>query len=90
MPAVGESINEVTISAWLKADGDVIEMDEVIAEIESDKATFELTAEASGKLTIIAEEGQTLETALLCKIKLLKVNKQCRHQFRKVQSLVKL
>jgi len=69
VPAVGESINEVTISTWTKGDGDVVEMDEVIAEIESDKATFELTAEAPGKLQIIAKEGETLEIgALICKI----------------------
>ncbi|MEP1891847.1 MAG: biotin/lipoyl-containing protein, partial [Cyclobacteriaceae bacterium] len=69
VPAVGESINEVTISSWMKADGDMVELDEVIAEIESDKATFELTAEAQGVLRIIAPEGETLEIgALLCKI----------------------
>lgn len=69
VPAVGESINEVTISGWTKSNGDMVELDEVIAEIESDKATFELTAEASGKLEIIAEEGETLEIgALICKI----------------------
>ncbi len=69
VPAVGESINEVTISAWQKADGDFVELDEVIAEIESDKATFDLTAEAPGVLRIIAQEGDTLEIgALLCKI----------------------
>jgi len=69
VPTVGESINEVTISTWVKKDGDEVEMDEVIAEIESDKATFELTAEAPGKLQIIAPEGETLEIgALLCKI----------------------
>lgn len=69
VPAVGESINEVTISGWTKSDGDTVELDEVIAEIESDKATFELTAEANGKLEIIAQEGETLEIgALICKI----------------------
>lgn len=69
VPTVGESINEVTISNWTKKDGDMVELDEVIAEIESDKATFELTAEASGKLEIIAKEGETLEIgALICKI----------------------
>lgn len=69
VPAVGESINEVTISNWTKQSGDTVELDEVIAEIESDKATFELTAEASGKLEIIAKEGETLEIgALICKI----------------------
>lgn len=69
VPAVGESINEVTISAWQKADGDFVALDEVIAEIESDKATFDLTAEAPGILRIIAQEGETLEIgAPLCKI----------------------
>ena len=50
VPSVGESINEVTISSWLKSNGDYVELDEIIAEIDSDKATFELTAEASGIL----------------------------------------
>ncbi len=72
VPTVGESINEVTISNWSKQTGDVVELDEVIAEIESDKATFDLTAEASGKLEIIAEEGTTLEIgALICKIEVM-------------------
>ena len=69
VPAVGESINEVTISNWSKATGDFVELDEVIAEIESDKATFDLTATASGILERVAEEGDTLEIgALICKI----------------------
>ena len=69
IPTVGESITEVTLSEWMKADGDQVEMDEVIAEIESDKATFELTAEAAGTLRIVAEAGTTLEVgALACKI----------------------
>lgn len=72
VPAVGESINEVTISAWTKQDGEMVQLDEVIAEIESDKATFELTAEASGKLQIIAKKGDTLEIgALICKIEVM-------------------
>lgn len=61
IPAVGESITEVVISEWVKNEGDHVEMDEVIAEIESDKATFELTAEAAGTLHIVAEQGKTLE-----------------------------
>jgi 2-oxoglutarate dehydrogenase E2 component (dihydrolipoamide succinyltransferase) len=69
VPTVGESITEVTIGSWSKEDGDFVEMDEVIAEIESDKATFELTAEAKGNLQIVAKEGDTLEIgALICKI----------------------
>ena len=69
VPAVGESINEVTISSWLKKDGDIVELDEVNAEIDSDKATFDLTAESSGKLKIDAQEGDTLEIgAPICSI----------------------
>lgn len=72
VPAVGESITEVTISNWAKRDGDFVELDEVIAEIESDKATFDLTAEAQGKLQIVAQEGDTLEIgALICKIEVM-------------------
>jgi len=69
VPAVGESINEVTISSWLKKNGDIVQLDEVIAEIDSDKATFDLTAESTGKLEIKAQEGDTLEIgAHICSI----------------------
>lgn len=69
IPAVGESITEVTLAQWLKQDGDYVEMDENIAELESDKATFELPAEKAGILKIIAEEGDTLEIgAVVCTI----------------------
>lgn len=69
VPAVGESITEVTISTWLKKDGDHVALDEVIAEVESDKATFELPAEAQGFLKIVAKEGDTLPIGgLICKI----------------------
>ena len=69
VPAVGESITEVTISSWLKKDGEIVELDEVIAEIDSDKATFDLTAESTGKLMIKAQEGDTLEIgAHICSI----------------------
>lgn len=61
IPAVGESITEVTLTQWLKEDGDYVEMDEVICELESDKATLELTAEASGVLKISAQEDETVE-----------------------------
>jgi len=60
VPAVGESITEVTLSRWMKKTGDVVAMDEVIAELESDKATFELTAEKAGTLTTLVAEGDTL------------------------------
>lgn len=69
VPTVGESITEVTISNWLKKTGDYVTLDEIIAEVDSDKATFELPAEASGILTIVAQEGDTIEIgALICKI----------------------
>lgn len=69
VPAVGESITEVTLAQWLKQDGDYVEMDENIAELESDKATFELPAEKAGILRIIAQEGDTLEIgAVVCAI----------------------
>ncbi|SHO61417.1 2-oxoglutarate dehydrogenase complex dihydrolipoyllysine-residue succinyltransferase [Algoriphagus zhangzhouensis] len=69
VPAVGESITEVTIGQWFKKDGDTVQMDEVLCELESDKATFELPAEAAGVLRIKAEEGDTLEIgALICVI----------------------
>ena len=77
VPNVGESINEVTISSWLKSNGDYVELDEIIAEIDSDKATFELTAEASGNLIIEAEEGTTLEIGkLICKIEIKEISKE--------------
>jgi len=72
VPTVGESITEVTISSWIKADGDYVELDEVIAEVDSDKATFELPAEANGILRIVAEEDATIEIgALICKIEVM-------------------
>lgn len=71
VPAVGESITEVTISTWLKKDGDLVKLDEVIAEVESDKATFELPAEATGILRIVAKEKETLPIGgLICKIEI--------------------
>ncbi|MBG8554607.1 2-oxoglutarate dehydrogenase complex dihydrolipoyllysine-residue succinyltransferase [Hymenobacter guriensis] len=60
IPAVGESITEVTIAKWLKQDGATVKRDEVIAELESDKATFELPAEADGVLKIRVAEGETI------------------------------
>jgi 2-oxoglutarate dehydrogenase E2 component (dihydrolipoamide succinyltransferase) len=72
VPAVGESITEVTISTWLKKDGDFVKLDEVIAEVESDKATFELPAEANGILRIVAKESETLPIGgLICKIEVM-------------------
>jgi 2-oxoglutarate dehydrogenase E2 component (dihydrolipoamide succinyltransferase) len=71
VPAVGESITEVTISTWLKKEGDLVRIDEIIAEVESDKATFELPAEATGILRIVAQEKTTLPIGgLICKIEI--------------------
>lgn len=71
VPAVGESITEVTISTWLKKDGDLVKADEILAEVESDKATFELPAEATGILRIIAKEKTTLPIGgLICRIEI--------------------
>ena len=61
IPSVGESVTQVTIAAWLKQDGDYVEMDEAVAELESDKATVELNAEKSGILKILIEEGEDVE-----------------------------
>lgn len=61
IPSVGESVTQVTIASWLKADGDYVEMDEAVAELESDKATVELNAEKSGVLKIFVEEGEDVE-----------------------------
>jgi 2-oxoglutarate dehydrogenase E2 component (dihydrolipoamide succinyltransferase) len=61
VPPVGESINEVIVGNWTKKDGDFVKLDETICEIESDKATFEVTAKANGILKIIAQKGTTLK-----------------------------
>lgn len=69
IPSVGESVTEVTISQWLKSDGDYVEMDEPVAELESDKATVELNAEQAGVLKILVEEGEDVEVgAVVAKI----------------------
>jgi len=69
VPALGESITEVTLSTWMVAEGDYVEMDQSICELESDKATMEMPAEKAGVITFVAEEGSDLEIGdLLCKI----------------------
>lgn len=60
VPSPGESISEVQIARWIKKDGDYVEKDEEIAEIDSDKATLTLTAEADGVLKILVKEGETV------------------------------
>lgn len=61
VPTVGESISEVTLLKWVKNDGDYVNRDEVIAELESEKATFEVNAEKAGVLKTNAKEGDTLK-----------------------------
>ena len=69
VPTIGESISEVTLVKWLKKDGDYVNRDEVIAELESEKATFEINAELSGIIKILAKEGDTLKIGdTVCKI----------------------
>ena len=60
VPAVGESISEVTLLKWIKKNGEYVDRDAVLAELESEKATFEVNAEKSGKLIILAQEGDTI------------------------------
>ena len=60
VPSPGESISEVRIARWLVKDGDVVSKDQVLGEIDSDKATLELSAEAEGKVQLLAKEDQTV------------------------------
>jgi 2-oxoglutarate dehydrogenase E2 component (dihydrolipoamide succinyltransferase) len=69
MPSPGESINEVEVAQLLVESGDVVELDQPIAEIDSDKATLELNAEVAGKIEFLIEEGDTIEVGqVVCKI----------------------
>lgn len=72
VPVIGESITEVTLSQWLKKDGEMIKLDEPVCEFESDKATLEFPAEATGKLIHVAGEGDDLEIgALVARIEVM-------------------
>jgi len=69
VPSPGESITEVQLAGWLVADGDFVEKDAEIAEIDSDKATLSISAEVSGKIKLLVEEGETVEVgAIICTI----------------------
>ncbi len=69
VPTVGESITEVTISNWLVKDGDYVKQDQVLCEMESDKATFELNAEKAGKIAIVTAAGSDVAIGtVVCKI----------------------
>lgn len=69
MPSPGESITEVEIASWLVEDGGYVELDQVIAEIDSDKATLELTAQQAGAITFAVQDGDTVQVGdVVCKI----------------------
>ena len=69
VPSPGESITEVEIAQWLVSEGDYVEKDQAIAEVDSDKATLELPAEISGTITLKAEEGDAVQVgAVVCLI----------------------
>jgi 2-oxoglutarate dehydrogenase E2 component (dihydrolipoamide succinyltransferase) len=69
IPTVGESISEVTLAKWVRKEGDWVERDEVVAELESEKATFEINAEKAGVLHLLAHEGDTLKVGdIVCRI----------------------
>ena len=69
IPSPGESIMEVEISQWLVSDGDIVSKDQTIAELDSDKATLDLPAETSGKISLKAEEGDTMSVGeVICLI----------------------
>jgi 2-oxoglutarate dehydrogenase E2 component (dihydrolipoamide succinyltransferase) len=66
VPSPGESISEVEIATWLVSDGDYVEKDQAIAEVDSDKATLELPAEAAGVITLKVEEGDVVPVGDVC------------------------
>ena len=69
IPSPGESITEVEISQWLVKEGDIVNKDQTIAELDSDKATLDLPAEASGKISFKAQEGDTMSVGdVICLI----------------------
>ena len=69
VPSPGESISEVEIAQWLVSDGDYVEKDQTIAEVDSDKATLDLPAEESGIITLKANEGDSIAVGeIVCHI----------------------
>ena len=69
IPSPGESIAEVEIASWLVSNGEFVKKDQIIAEIDSDKATLELPAEESGVISLAAEEGDVVKVGqVVCKI----------------------
>jgi 2-oxoglutarate dehydrogenase E2 component (dihydrolipoamide succinyltransferase) len=69
VPSPGESITQVQLATWLVADGDIVEKDQEVAEIDSDKATLSVSAEESGQIKLMAEEGDTIDVgSVICSI----------------------
>lgn len=65
VPAAGESVTEATIAEWLKSDGDYVERDDVLLVLETDKASMDIVAEKSGKISLKAEEGDTVQVGAI-------------------------
>ena len=85
VPSPGESISEVEIAQWLVSDGDYVEKDQTIAEVDSDKATLDLPAEESGVISLKANEGDTVAVgAVVCHID-TKVKKEKYRSINKVE-----
>ena len=95
IPSPGESITEVEIASWMVENGEYVDVDQPIAEIDSDKATLELVAEFAGAITLIAEEGDAIEVgSVVCSIDtsvkgLLKLKRKPNQLRRKKRSLKK-
>ena len=87
VPSPGESIKEVEIATWLVKDGDYVEKDQAIAEVDSDKATLELPAEASGIITLKAEEGDAVAVgAVVCLIDTSAAKPACSRKLKSSES----
>ena len=65
LPSPGESITEAEVASWMKEDGEFVEKDEVICEVETDKASLEISAERSGTLRIQVQEGAVVEVGAI-------------------------
>jgi 2-oxoglutarate dehydrogenase E2 component (dihydrolipoamide succinyltransferase) len=84
VPSPGESITEVVIARWVKNTGDIVEKDEVLAEIDSDKATLTLNAEDSGKIEVLAAEGDTVKVGQV----VVKIDNSFKPETKKVEAKV--
>ena len=64
IPTLGESVTQGVIARWLKEDGEAVAADEILLELETDKATMEIPAEAAGRLEILRQAGETVEVVI--------------------------